>query len=151
MTKPKRTLHGGGSRERKKLRRLPTTVEGLRRSWDTASQKKKGAEWRRGYDIEDSSTMVGDRIVKFKAKILPDTIVPGLRCVYFVTESPAQYVGYKRFEATKLCKGGTALTGFQQYEDRDLAARVARDRAMWERNQRAALAVHKEPHGSKKH
>lgn len=126
-------LRGGGARARKHARRMPRTVADMRRAYAAVSRT---LPYPRG-DIEDASWQKpSGHVVKYKAKILPDTIVAGKTCVYFVTEAQGNDLSYslrdKPYEVTKLCSGGRAITGMTSTDNRAGAARAAAAKAYYE-------------------
>jgi len=145
------TLSGGGSRARKKTRRMPSTPAEVERARNALLLT---LPWGRKTIDETSgrttgSFQVGDRTYTYPLKVR-GPIQKGCNCVYFVAESagPARTSPGDRsagvpmhlrplpprlaetpYEATSLCQGGRIWTGHRQYAtkaeaDRDIALRA---------------------------
>lgn len=101
-------LAGGGSRARKRQRRLPTTEAQIRKAWAAYPSKSN-----RG-DPFVASDLRGDQIVRTKLTFVRGSAVKakGGRCVFFVVKDPSRR---KPFEVTRLCKGGREWTGLRAY------------------------------------
>lgn len=131
-------LRGGGSRARKHERRLPRSVAEIDRAFRSYTAHKS-LTWRRS--VEDASWQdPAGHIHRYKAKILPDTIVPGKACVFFVTEARGERLPHdlreKPYEVSKLCQGGRSFTGMIQMADRQRTKQLAHDKAYFEKHDR---------------
>lgn len=123
---PSMALAGGGSRKRKRERRAPTTVEGVKSAFAACSRK---LGWRKT-DIERASWLDSNGNIQiYRAKILPSTIrtvrdYRGKSCVVFVTKAEGNIpppMREKPYELTYLCKGGCELTGKFTFASREQA------------------------------
>lgn len=139
------TLSGGGSRRRKKMRRMPTSAADIQRAYDGCS-RGKGLTWR-SRDVEHGSfrnPYTGES-TSYRARILPGTIAHGKngRCVYFVTKAEGSRLPAglhdKPYEVTSLCNGGCSLEGRRSVASRTEALRNVRLLARSDSGRRGGL------------